>query len=237
MRRDAEWTLPRLHIVTDADILRRPTFPELAAAICVEGGDGVALHLRGHGGAAPRITARVLYERAMKLRPVVQASGTLLVMNDRVDVARVSGVRAVQLGGGSLSSTDMSALGGPLRIGRSVHSVREAVAATDADWILVGTLFPSGSHPGRAGAGTDRVARISEAVATPILGIGGVTPDRVAEVMGAGAHGVAVRGGVWDEIEVPTDVPAALQRYLSAVRGAVPGIASEPLDLDPPQRP
>lgn len=231
-RRSPGWTLPRLHLVTDADILRRPAFPEIAAAVCAEGGYHVALHLRGHGGASPRITARTLHELATRLGPIAKASGTLLVVNDRVDVALAAGVRAVQLGGGSLSPSDMRSLRGTLQIGRSVHSVAEAVAAADADWLLAGTLFPSASHPGRAGAGTELVTRISEAVGAPILGIGGVTPDRVAEVLGAGAHGVAVRGGVWDEIEAPADAPAALHRYLSTVAER----PSEPIDLDPPQR-
>lgn len=231
VRRAAGRTFPRLHLVTDADILRRPAFPEIAAAVCAEGGDRVALHLRGHGGASPRITARALYDLATRLRPIAQASGTLLVVNDRVDVALAAGVAAVQLGGGSLSPSDMRSLRGTLQIGRSVHSVAEAEAAADADWILVGTLFPSPSHPGRQGAGADLVTRISAAVTTPMLGIGGVMPDHVTEVLSAGAYGVAVRGGVWDRNEAAADARAALQRYLSAVHER----PSEPIDLDPPQ--
>lgn len=82
--------------------------------------------------------------------------------------------------------------------------------ADGADFVLAGTLYPSASHPGRPGAGPGLIEAMVE-VAIPIVGIGGVTPERVGEVRGAGAAGVAVITGIWD---APSPV-AALERYLS----------------------
>lgn len=205
--------LPRLHLITDAGILRRPEFVDQASALLAIGCDEVALHLRGHGGAAPRVTARALHDLALRLLPVARGCGALLVVNDRLDVALAAGADAVQLGAASLAPDRLPSAARGLRVGRSVHDAAEARDAVDAEWLLAGTLYASGSHPGRPGAGVDHVTRISEVASAPLIGIGGITPERVKGVRAAGAHGVAVRAGVWDA----QDAATALQRYLSAV--------------------
>jgi len=217
--------LPALHLVTDADILARPDFREAAAALLAEGGHRVALHLRGHGGGGAPTPARQLYALASGLLPLARDAGALLVVNDRVDVALASGVGGVQLGGGSLRPGELPAGSQELAVGRSVHGAEQARAALDADWLLVGTLYPTPSHPGRPGDGPGVLTALGGVVGAPRIGIGGITPERVAEVLGAGAHGVAVRGGVWGAPD-PSD---ALHRYLSALHG--------PSDSDTSQRP
>jgi thiamine monophosphate synthase len=60
------------------------------------------------------------------------------------------------------------------------------------------------------------VRELVEISAAPLLAIGGITPSRVGEVVGVGAHGVAVRGGVW-EVEAPEDAVGA---YLDELKRA-----------------
>ena len=62
---------------------------------------------------------------------------------------------------------------------------------------MVGTVFATSSHPGRSAAGPELVARVHAATSLPLLAIGGVTPERVPEVVAAGASGVAVLSGIW----------------------------------------
>ena len=66
-----------------------------------------------------------------------------------------------------------------------------------ADFLLAGTLYPSASHPGAGGSGVEWLRRVP-AAGGRLIGIGGVTPERGGEVLGAGAHGVAVISAIWN---------------------------------------
>jgi len=134
-----------------------------------------------------------------------------------VDVALVLGLGAVQLGARSLPPAAAREILGPeALLGVSVHGPDEAKKAEEggADYLVVGTIFPSPSHPGRSGAGPERVAAVSGRSRLPALAIGGITPERVRAVRESGAHGVAVLSGIWDA----EDPGAALDRYLGALR-------------------
>jgi thiamine monophosphate synthase len=80
-----------------------------------------------------------------------------------------------------------------------------------ADWLLVGTLWPTPSHPGRPGAGTPLLGAMA-GLRTPLIAIGGVTAERTGEAKRAGAAGVAVLRGIWDA----PDPAEAVHRYLEA---------------------
>ncbi|HEV2131732.1 MAG TPA: thiamine phosphate synthase, partial [Longimicrobiaceae bacterium] len=135
-----------------------------------------------------------------------------LLINDRVDVALACGAHGVQLGARGLRAADARRLlGDRSLLGVSVHSSEEADAAAGADFLLVGTLFPTASHPERKGAGTQLLRRLAN-LALSQIGIGGITTERVAEVRRAGAAGIAVLSGVW-QAEEPG---RAVEEYLRA---------------------
>ena len=131
---------------------------------------------------------------------IARAAGSLLVVNDRVDVALAAGADGVQLGRRGITVADARRLGGGVRIGASVHGLGEAREAVDggADWLLAGSVYATASHPGRPGAGTGLIEAVA-ALGVPVIGIGGVTPERVREVGGAGAAGIAAIRGIWDQ--------------------------------------
>jgi thiamine-phosphate pyrophosphorylase len=83
--------------------------------------------------------------------------------------------------------------------GRSVHDVSEArkAAGEGPGYLVVGSLFPTTSHAGAPHLGEEKFRGIVHATgAVPVLAIGGITPDRVADAMEAGAAGVAVRSDI-----------------------------------------
>ena len=84
--------------------------------------------------------------------------------------------------------------GGSSLVGRSVHSIEGAVAArsADANYLILGTIFPSASHPGGQWHGTDIITEVSAGTGLPVIGIGGIDVENAAAVMKAGATGVAV---------------------------------------------
>jgi thiamine-phosphate pyrophosphorylase len=106
--------------------------------------------------------------------------------------------------------------GSRLRIGASVHSYQDAISAEDegADWIVFGPVYDTASkRQYGAPQGLGRLERVASAVRIPLIAIGGITPDRVAEVRAAGAHGVAAISAI-----LAADSPAtAIRRFLEAL--------------------
>jgi thiamine-phosphate pyrophosphorylase len=87
----------------------------------------------------------------------------------------------------------------PLPFGRAVHDEGEArrALAEDASYVVIGPVFSTASKPGHPGAGLRTLAHLVRIVApVPVFAIGGLTPQRVASVLAAGAHGVAVRSAI-----------------------------------------
>ena len=165
-----------------------------------------------------------LLRLARRLRLVTRGRA-LLVVNDRVDVAMLSGADGVQLGETALDVADVRKLVGPdMLIGRSVHSEVGAVDAEcqGADFLVLGTVFETASHPdGRVG-GLDLVREVTEAVGIPVLGIGGITPANAASVMEAGAGGAAVITA----ITMSDDPRTAASDLSAAIGGRIPSPAS-----------
>lgn len=122
----------------------------------------------------------------------------LVVVNDRADVALAAGADGVHLPGDGLPIAAARRLVGGLLVGRSVHTAEEAGRAADegADYVLLGTVFPSRSHPGGPTGGLEAVRRARAHCRVPLVAIGGITAENAASVMEAGAEGVAVISAV-----------------------------------------
>ena len=186
-------TLPRLHVITDGQVLARADFAARLASIAGLG-RRVAVHLRDRD-AGGRAFWRVV-ERAT---PVIRRNGAMLVVNARPDIAAMVGAEAVQLGVDDLSVRDARRVAPHALAGRSVHGVGEAqtAVADGADYLLVGSMHPTPSHPGRPGLGLAALGEFLEC-GRPVIAIGGITPARATAVHAVGAWGVAAIRAVWD---------------------------------------
>jgi thiamine-phosphate pyrophosphorylase len=173
--------------VTDGNQTGGKPLEEVVAAAVAGGVNMVQLREKD-------LPAGRMLELATNLRRITQGRA-LLVVNDRIDVALLCGADGVQLGEEGVGLTDARRLGGEgLLLGRSVHGVEAADQATSdgADFLVVGTIFPTGSHPGAAAAGTELLSGIRARTDKPMLGIGGVDEHNIARVMAAGADGAAI---------------------------------------------
>jgi thiamine-phosphate pyrophosphorylase len=144
------------------------------------------------------LPASELYAVARQLRGVC-GSRALLLINDRVDVALISGADGVHLGERSVPVAAARKLLPPsMLVGRSVHSVNAAREAEQdgADYVLVGTVFASPSHPEVEPAGVGMLESVRSRIGIPVLGIGGITPENVGGCWQAGADGVAVQSAI-----------------------------------------
>jgi thiamine-phosphate diphosphorylase len=201
--------LPVVHAVTDDLILTRAAFPERALDVMRTLGERGAIHLRSR-----LLPSRRLLTIAEALRLAQQETGCWLVINDRLDLAMGIEARGLQLTTRSIHVADARRLAPSMPLGASVHTVPDAAAAErdGATWLVAGHVFDTASHAGAPGRGLPFVRAIRAASALPILAIGGVTPERTAEVRAAGATGVAVIRGIWSA----RDAELAARQYLSA---------------------
>lgn len=184
--------LPRLHAVTNDAICRGADFGIQAAAIAAAG-SGVAIHAR-----APESTAAQLTIFARRLVALARPPEAAVIVSGRPDIARGVGAQGVQLRAGDLPASDARAVLGDGWIGRSVHSEAEAEAAVaeGADYLVVGTIYESSSHPGRSPAGLEMI-RAAAALGRPVIAIGGMNPERARAARDAGAWGVAAISALW----------------------------------------
>ena len=199
--------LPRLHVVTDDAVLARPDWQSVALTVCAAGGSAIALHIRG-----PHTCGRKIYRLAAALAPHAKRTDALLFVNDRADVALTTDVDGVHLGVRSLALSAVRSLLGPkVWIGASCHNANTAAAAVGADYMFLGAIFETPSHPNVRGIGIDEFAQVTLACPGPVIGIGGINPRRARSVVKAGASGVAVLRGVWDA----EDPARAVRNYLA----------------------
>ncbi|MDQ2655737.1 MAG: sulfur carrier protein ThiS [Chloroflexota bacterium] len=107
--------------------------------------------------------------------------------------------------------------GASFPLSRSVHSPAEAARSCRVSYVVAGHVFPSASKPGREPLGLDGLARIAAAAPVPLVAIGGITPERVAGVMAAGAQGAAVIGAICEALD-PRAVARDLRAAVDAAR-------------------
>src|SRR5207249_7605103 len=174
--------LPRLHAITDERIARRADVGEAAKALADGGGSDLAFHARGR-----QLTGLEHYSLSVQL----STFPSFLFVNDRLDVALAVPAAGVQLGHGSLPVSVARALNPLWWVGKSVHSLSEADAARTlgADYLVVGPVYASATHPDRSPLGLDSLAEIAALDPDlPVIAIGGIMVDRVRAVRDAGAY-------------------------------------------------
>ena len=185
--------LPRLHAITDERIARRADLDHVARALSSAGGANLALHARGRA-----LSGAEHYEFSFQLSNLPSP----LFVNDRLDVALALNAVGVQLGTGSLPVSAARRLDTAWWIGKSVHDFAEAEAARaeGADYLLVGPVYATGTHPGRAPIGLDTLGRIAR-LDLPVIAIGGIDTERAVEVKAAGAYGIAAIRALWESAD------------------------------------
>jgi thiamine-phosphate pyrophosphorylase len=128
----------------------------------------------------------------------VRSSRTRIIVNDRLDVALAAGAHGVHLRRDSFPASRVrTVVPRGFLVGRSVHDVAAARAATEAaglDYLIFGSVFPTASKPGRAASGVDELAAVAAVTPLPVLAVGGVTLERIPAVAKTGAMGLAAIG-------------------------------------------
>ncbi len=158
------------------------------------------------------LDARALSQLAKPIAERCRRYDAALFINGNVKVAQDVGAAGVHL-----PASVTARVSETLQIGCSIHNFDEAKKreAEGADFITYSPIYRTASKPGYGPAvGVANLARLAKQITVPIFALGGVTPERVAACMEAGAAGIAVMSGVMS----PTGAGEQARRYLKALR-------------------
>jgi thiamine-phosphate pyrophosphorylase len=203
---------PTLYVILDRTVAAGRDLGELLDAVIAGGARMVQLREKTWPSGQ-------LLPLAERLRARCREAGVTFVMNDRVDLALAIEADGVHLGQDDLPPR----LARPLLrqsmiLGVSTHSVEQArrAQADGADYVAVGAMFPTSTKPEFELVGPALVRAVRGEIRVPLIGIGGITPDNVGQVISAGADGVAVISAVC----ASPDPRAASAHFLDAIRRA-----------------
>jgi thiamine-phosphate pyrophosphorylase len=204
-----------LHVLTDQYWARgRDMLSVVAAAL---DGGATVIQLRDKTAST-----RALIEEGLALRALTRERGALFIVNDRLDVAL-----ALEADGAHVGQDDMPVefarrlLGRERILGVSAATMEEAeeAVAGGADYLGVGPIFPSlGKADAGPASGTRLLTLLAQRYTIPLVAIGGITAANAAEVVRAGASGVAVITAVVSA----EDIAAATHQLRNAVEGRIP---------------
>ncbi|MEK6262991.1 MAG: thiamine phosphate synthase [Planctomycetota bacterium] len=159
-----------------------------------------------------------LIEHARRLREWTRETDSLLIVNDRPDIAVLAEADGVHVGQDELSVRDARRIVGPDRlVGVSTHTIEQARQAVldGADYLGVGPTFPSGTKSFESFAGLEFVRQVASEITLPWFAIGGIDASNLADVQSAGASRIAVSGAIL----TATDPHRAASELLSALSG------------------
>lgn len=168
-----------------------------------------------------RLKDRQLLERARILRETTRNSQTLFIMNDRPDLAVLSGADGVHVGQEELTVKDARTIVGPGRlVGVSTHSIEQARQAVldGADYIGCGPTFPSPTKEFSEFPGLDFLRQVAAEIRLPAFAIGGINESNLDSVLATGMRRVAVSAAVVEAV----DPAAAARRMLAKLEAVSP---------------
>ena len=148
------------------------------------------------------------------LRDIAAEHGKLFSVNDRADVALLTGADVFHVGQGDLTSAQARTVLGPdVILGRSTHSLDQALAAEadpEVDYFCVGPVWETPTKPGRPAVGRSLLTEVAASVSTPWFAIGGIAAGpRLTAIRQAGANRAVVVRAI-----TSAEDPAAAAREL-----------------------
>lgn len=176
-------------LFTDPDLPARQ-----ATDLAIAGIRGGASHIVVR---RPNDTPAKIHQMAIMLCPTYREGATWrTLVHDRIDIAIATNVQGavLRLNGIPGGPAKSVLIGQKRMMGVSVHTIDEARSARlqYADFLIFGNVYETESHPGEPGRGLDALADIVADSYVPVIAIGGITAERVDEVLAAGAAGVAL---------------------------------------------
>jgi thiamine-phosphate pyrophosphorylase len=198
----------RLYVLITESACRHP-WEHTAEQAILGGADALQLREKTLDGGE-------LLARARRFVALCRRHHVISIINDRPDVAILSGADGVHVGQDDLPATEVRKLLGPGGIvGVSTHQLAHAErAVTDgADYVGVGPVFRSSTKPRDISPGLPYAAMVAGKIKIPAVAIAGITVDNVAQVVATGVAAIAVTAAVTGSDD-PRGAAAALKARL-----------------------
>ncbi len=211
LRRDKIERLPGLYVIIDTQALKGRSHIEVARQAIQGGAKTIQLRDKLQ-------SKKELLPIAQQLKNLCTEQDVLFIVNDYLDLALATDADGLHLGQDDLPvKVARQLLSIDKILGISTHSVEQAITAESegADYIAVGSIYPTPSKETAKVIGLDGLRQIRQAVTLPIVAIGGITGDNAAEVMSAGADSVAVISAIL-QAESPEEAARQIVAKLEA---------------------
>jgi thiamine-phosphate pyrophosphorylase len=183
--------LPPLMFITNHKLMGEgpEILDTLRAAVWSLPPRSVLVHIRER-----ELEGRALTELCRAMLPVIRDASQLVVVNDRLDIARYVGADGVHLPSTGLPASDARRLWPSAIIGQACHALD--ARDPEVDYVTLSPIFATPSKPGVAPQGLAMVKRAA-LLKTPFYALGGIDANNAASVFAAGAPGVAMMRGAW----------------------------------------
>jgi len=189
----------RLYVITDRGLSHGLSESEVARLAYSGGADVVQLRMKSGCG-------REILEQAVIIRKYASEYRKMFIVNDRVDIALLSDADGVHLGQTDIPIKEARKLLSDGKIiGKSVHSLEEAITAVDdgADYLGVGSIFATATkEDAKQHLGLKTLMSIKDAVDIPVVAIGGINMNNITSVVATGVEAIAVVSAVVSEDDI-----------------------------------
>ena len=162
-----------------------------------------------------QLSKRESYKIAFQLREITMRFGAALIINDDIDIAMAVDANGVHLGQDDFpAQMARKILGNDKIIGLSTHSLKEVEEAQslDVDYIGIGPIFKSATKDVREPLGVDIIKEIKKISRVPVIAIGGINEENIADVMKAGADAAAVISAIISREDITAAVKGFIRR-------------------------
>jgi len=187
--RKKETPLPRLHLISSGKESSDTSTPLLNQLSLLPGSFPCMVQIR-----EKQLNAKELLNLALKARAIKAPEGTLLLINERADIALAAGLDGVHLPESGGSASKLRPFTPGMIYGYSVHSASALRMAEEsgADYLLFGPVFDTPSKR-RYGApqGLEKLGALCRSTSLPVFALGGISPMNARFCMDKGAYGIA----------------------------------------------
>lgn len=182
----------KIFVVTNRHLIKQGNIYEIIEKCALKGADGIFLREKD-------LNFTELKEMAIGVKKITDKFEIPLIINGNLSVVKEIGAKGfhtsfenyknmIKKGSSSFNKSTNFV------IGVSVHKVEEAIAAEmlEADYLIAGNVFETNCKPGLKGRGIEFIQEICSKVKIPVIGIGGINPSNLQDILNGGASGVAI---------------------------------------------
>ena len=198
----------RLYVIPDRKIGAPKSLVEQTKELLA--GGATAIQLRDK-----ELSGRELLETATEMARLCKEAGALFIVNDRLDIAILSGAHGLHIGQSDIPLAEAKKLSPPsFIIGVSAQTVEEARLAEEqgADYLGIGAVFPTSTKEADA-LGLTGTARVASATRLPSVAIGGISLENAAEIMKTGVTGLSLISAIVGN----SDIAGQTRKFLEIV--------------------